>query len=254
MILFGLKLSKVEDRLPANVKRTKSAFPEETQMMEFGLALLLDLTPILKDAEKDYGKKPGMLANCNLFARNIQLLPNAYSCLLGASYGTQFVILRTILENNNLMRYFTKNPQYAYEWFPRIIQKRFSKETQLAYGKSGKESQTFYPASVRSDIFGTKGKVKQDIEKFYDRLCNYTHPNFPGWQELIDMKDKHEFIQTLPQFSPDYTYTAIGMTLYLTQYSFKTFTETFKGYILPYALQLTKWQQDYLKMMVRYEE
>lgn len=253
MILFGLKLSEVEKRLLDNAKRTKSAFPEETQMMEIGLALMLDLIKVPQDAVNDK-KKPNLFANYNLFARNTQLLLNAYFCLLSSSYGTQSVILRTVLENNNLMRYFNKNPQYAYEWLPRERQKTFSEETQSTYGKSEKENQVFHPSSVRNDIFAEKEKVKEDIKKFYDQLCNYTHPNFLGWQELIGGKELHEIIQNLPQFSQNNTYGAIGMMLYLIQLSFKAFVETFRDCALPFAFQLTKWQENFKKLMVRYEE
>jgi len=139
MTLFGLELSEVENRLFNNIKKTKSTFPEETQIIEFGLALMRDLTQITQDAVNDYKTKPNLFANHNLFARNRQLLLNAYFCLLCSSYGTQFVILRTVLENNNLMRLFNKNPQFAFEWLSEDVQKRFSEETQLKYGKSKKK-------------------------------------------------------------------------------------------------------------------
>ena len=106
MILFSSKLFEVESRLFDNIKKTKSIFPEETQKIEFGLALMRDLTQITQNAVDDYRTKPNLYANHNLFARNRQLLLNAYFCLLSSSYGTEFVILRTVLENNNLMRLF----------------------------------------------------------------------------------------------------------------------------------------------------
>jgi hypothetical protein len=253
MTLFGLKLSKIENRLLDNVKKTKSVFPEETRMMESGFVLMLDLTQVPQDAVNDFKKKPNLLTNYNLFARNIQLLLNAYFCLLSSSYGTQFVILRTVLENSYLMRYFNKNPQHAYEWLPRERQKMFSEETQLTYGKSGKENEEFKPSPVRSEIFATKEKVRKDVEKFYDQLCNYTHPNFLGWQELIGRKELYEIIQNVPQFSPDYADYATPMMLYLMQLSFKEFFETFKGHLSSFAPQLEEWQENFKRLMMKYE-
>jgi len=254
MVLFGSKLSEVESRLLDNVKKTKSVFPEETQEIEFGLALMRDLTQITQDAVKEYRIKPNLYANHNLFARNRQLLLNAYFCLLSSSYGTQFVILRTVLENNNLMRLFNKNPQFAFEWLPKEKQKRFSKETQLKYGKSGETNRNFEPWWVRDQVFNEteKEKVRSDIKKFYHQLCNYTHPNFLGWQELVGQRGESEIILNMPLFIWKNTDRAIGITLYLMQLSFKTFVETFKDYVGGFVDQLKEWQDSYNRLIVRY--
>ena len=255
MILFGLKLSEVESHLFDNIKKTKSIFPEETQTIEFGLALMRDLTQVTQDAVNDYETRPNLFANHNLFARNRQLLLNAYLCLLCSSYGTQFVILRTVLENNNLMRLFNKNPQYAFEWISKEKQIRFSKETQLKYGKSGIEKRTF-KIDVRKKLFGeiTKKKVRGEIQRFHERLSNYTHPNFLGWQELAGQRGESEIILNMPRFLWNNTYNAIGITLYLRQLSFKTFVETFKDYVGGFAHQLKEWQDNYNKLIVRYKD
>lgn len=256
MILFGLKLSEVESRLFDNIKKTKSIFPEETQTIEFGLALMRDLTQVTQDAVNDYETRPNLFANHNLFARNRQLLLNAYLCLLCSSYGSQFVILRTVLENNNLMRLFNKNPQYAFEWLPKEKQKRFSKETQLTYGKSNESNRTFSPSFVRKHVFNEieKEKVRTEIKKFYHQLCNYTHPNFLGWQELVGQREGSEMILNMPRFLWKNTDKAIGITLYLTQLSFKTFVETFKDYVGGFAHRLKEWQDNYNKLIVRYKD
>ena len=256
LALFGSNLTIVESRLFENLKETKVVFPEETQRIEWGLALMRDLTQITKEASKDYPKKPNLFANHNLFARNRQLLLNAYVCLLFSSYGTQFVILRTVLENNNLMRLFNKNPQYAYEWLPKNLQKRFTEETQLKYGKSGKHDQTYFPSPVRNYVFGDigKAKVKSDIKKFYDQLCNYTHPNFLGWQELVSKKGDTEFVLNMPWFSSVNSEIATGVTLFLMQGSFKAFVETFRGYLVGFAYQLQEWQDNFNKLMLKYKD
>ena len=147
MSLFGSDITEVENRLFENMKKTKAVFPEEIRRIEWGLALMRDLTQITKDAIKDYQTKPNLFTNHNLYSRNRQLLLNAYFCLLSSSYGTEFVILRTVLENNNLMRLFNKSPQYAFEWLSEDVQKRFPKETQIKYGKSGKHDK-----NIRQDL------------------------------------------------------------------------------------------------------
>lgn len=256
MTLFSSELTEVESRLFDNIKKTKSVFPEETQRIEAGLALMRDLTKVTQDAVNDYKKRPNSYANHNLFARNRQLLLNAYFCLLSSSYGTQFVILRTVLENNNLMRSFNKNPQYAFEWLSEEKQKRFTKETQTKYGKSGQSGITFKPWQVRKHVFNEieKEKVRSEIKKFYDELSNYTHSNFSGWQELVGQRGETEIILNMPKFLWKNTETAIGIILYLMQLSFKTFVETFKDYIGSFAYRLKEWQNNYNKLIFRYKD
>jgi hypothetical protein len=122
MTFLGFRLSKLEKHVCANMKETTSAFPEEIALMEYGLDLMFKLTHDINEALKNR-EKPQLHTNANLFARNRQLLLNAYFCFRCSHYGTQFVILRTIIENNNLMRLFNLDPRYAYEWLPLTQQK-----------------------------------------------------------------------------------------------------------------------------------
>lgn len=253
MILFGSKLSEVESRLFDNMEKTKSIFPEETQRIEFGLVLMRDLTQVTEDAVNDYRTRPNLYANHNLFARNRQLLLNAYFSLLSSSYGTQFVILRTVLENNNLMRLFNENPQYAFEWLSKEKQKQFPKEIQLKYGKSNIANKKIN-TDLRKRVFKEIGKkkVRIKIAEFHDELSNYTHPNFKGWQELVGRRGESEIILNMPRFLLNNAEKAVGITLYLMQLSFKTFVETFKDYVGGFADQLKEWQDNFNKLIVRY--
>src|SRR3990170_2134587 len=133
MTMFGRKLVKIESKLLANAEKTKFVFPEETQTIEFGLELMTNLTRVMNDNVKSIWKKPNQVANFNLFARNRQLLLNAYLCALNSSYGTQFVVLRTVLENNNLMRFFNSDPKSAFEWLSSETQERFPSDVRSLY-------------------------------------------------------------------------------------------------------------------------
>src|SRR5664280_1974144 len=113
MTLFGSDLSKVEKRILENSEKTKKVFSEETNLIELGLKLMWDSTNVTEKAQKDFAENPNLVANTNLFGRN-KLLTNAYSCMLFAAYGTQFVDLRVVLENNNLMRLFNFSHRQAY--------------------------------------------------------------------------------------------------------------------------------------------
>jgi hypothetical protein len=256
MTLFSSTLSEVETQLFQNLKKTKAVFPEETRRIEWGLELMRDLTIITKNALTDYPDKPNFLANHNLFARNRQLFLNAYLSLLFSSYGTQFVILRTTLENSNLMRLFNKNPQLAFEWLPKSVQKQLSKKAQMKYTKTGKHDVTYHPTSVRDLLYEELGKanVKRDLKKFYDQLCNYTHPNYRGWRELVVQTGKTEGILNMPYFLAANSETGVGANIFLMQLSFKGFVDTFKDYLLGFAKQLEEWQSNYRKLLMRYVE
>ena len=244
MALFGTKLSDIESSLNKNAKKNRIVFPEEIQQIESGLKLLRDLTKITKEASKEYPNKPNYSANHELFARNRQLLLNAYVSLLFSAYGINFVILRTVLENNNLMRLFNKSPKFAYWWFPSVIQKRFSKETQSNFSQQGKERQTYSPKEVRKQIFDTvkKETLRDEIREFYSQLCDYTHPNYKGWKELIIQKDGLEMILNVPSFSSKESETGLGIYLFIMQGTLKGFVETFRDYLQEFANQLNTWQ------------
>jgi hypothetical protein len=223
-LLFSAILAVADNRLYDNLKTTKSVFPEETTLIESGLDLMYKLTAISVDTCKEYPDNPNFYANHNLFARNRQLLLQAYICCLSSSYGTEFVILRTVLENNNLMRLFNKDPQYAFDWLP-----------------------------VMGNIFGNKArrKVKKDICRLYGQLCNYTHPNFMGWQEMVRLHGEVEVIEKLPAFSPITGETSVGLLLFIMQLTFKSYVQTFKNRLLPYATELQLWQAENIKLLTK---
>ena len=183
MQLFGNKLSDVEFRLIKNAEKNRAFFPEEILQIESGLSLIRELTIITKEASKEYANRPSYSANHELFARNRQLLLSAYVSLLFSAYGTNFVILRTVLENNNLMRMFNKNPKFAFWWFPSDIQKRFSKEVQTKFRRPViKERQIYKPGFVRKKIFETY--LKAMLNQNYPKV-KYNNPD--SWR----MKSKN---------------------------------------------------------------
>ena len=254
--MFGSILTEIENRLRDNTKKTKSVFPEETYLIESGLELMFKLTNISKDVVKEYPNRPNFYTNHNLFVRNRQLLLQAYISCLSASYGSEFVILRTVLENNNLMRLFNKKPEYAFDWLPQEVQKKFTIEAQREYGKSGKHDLTFDPFPVMGWVFDDKQrkKVRKDINKLYGQLCNYSHPNFLGWQELIRKQGEIQMIERLPAFSPTTGETSVGLVLFMMQLTFKSYVETFKDNLFTYATDLFSWQRQNKKLLSKISE
>jgi hypothetical protein len=60
MSIFGQSLKEVNKQLFANLKKTKAAFPDESQLIEFGLGLMQKVTEVTKDASKEYPERPNL--------------------------------------------------------------------------------------------------------------------------------------------------------------------------------------------------
>ncbi len=151
------------------------------------------------------------------------------------------------------MRLFNKTPEYSFDWLPEAIQKRFSLEAQTKYGKSGKHDETYEPFPVIGWVFDDKKrkKVKSDLHRLYGQLCNYSHPNFKGWQELIKQQRETEMIERLPAFSPIDGETSVGLLLVLMQLTFTSYFETFKINLIAFASDLDSWQQQNKKVLAK---
>ena len=256
MNIFGQELSKIESHLFGNIKYTKSVFPEETKLIEFGLALLWRFTNITNEAAIMQKDKPNIIANQNLFGRNRQLLLNAYFCLLYSNFGTCFVLLRTVLENNNLMRQFNKEPKDAFIWFSKDRRNKFPAEIQTKYAADVKEAE-FKPKPFPSmkEFFSDipNKNVQKDYERMYGELCNYSHPNYVGWQELMADEGEKENLLESPEFVAENAEIAIGLTIFYIQLSFKTYVETFKAHTMIFNDLLEKWIDGYNKFIPLYK-
>jgi hypothetical protein len=229
---LGPKLSGLERQFSENADKTKAVFAEETTTIESGLALMFKLTAELNETLRKKND-PNLLANRNLFARNRQLLLEAYSSTLRSNYGTAFVILRTVLENNNLMRLFNLHPEYVSEWL------------------SGEEFENWW---VRDELFKeiNKEDVGKNIREIYGELCDYTHPNFKGWQELLGSAGTEEVLLETPAFVGDNASKTIGLAFLLMELSFKTVVETFKSSLFSFTYDFTKWQLTWKKLIDKF--
>jgi len=58
----------------------------------------------------------------------------------------------------------------------------------------------------------------------------------------------------MPHFQEKNAETAVGISLFLMQLTFKPFVETFKGYLAGFAYQLEEWQSNFNKLILRYND
>lgn len=252
MSLFGQKLRVMEGCFLINASNTKKVFPEETELIEFGLALMWNSNSVINQAKEDFETSPNLYANTNLFGRNRELLLNAYYSMLSSNYGTQTVVLRTVLENNNLMRLFNKEPRHAFEWLPKERQTKFSADVQNKY-KGSAEKKEFGAGFVRNGIYDEKKEsLKKSVGNIYGVLCDYTHPNFLGWQEIFGMQGTNEVLLELPTFSVYNARENVKIQLFMMQSSFKAFFDTFKLYLSDLFNELDTWQREFNRLIPKY--
>jgi hypothetical protein len=119
--------------------------------------------------------------------------------------------------------------KYAFEWLSKERQMKFPLDIKKKYAGC-KEIREHSPSMVREVIFKDKEVVKQSICNFYNCLCDYTHPNFSGWQEIMGKKGEQEVLVDLPTLSGENASEVMKLTLYLFQLSIKTFYDTFKPF------------------------
>jgi hypothetical protein len=107
---------------------------------------------------------------------------------------------------------------------------------------------------VRRKLFEEikKETVAKDIKKIYGELCEYTHPNFRGWHELMGLLGTEEQMLRMPAFSEGNASEIIRLSLWLFQMSFKTLVETFGKSVSDFSVHLGEWEKAYKKLMERY--
>jgi hypothetical protein len=186
------------------VKRTWAVFPEEEKLFCASTNLMRRTTGISKDAVTGFDKKPNLSAVMNLFARNRELVHFSLVCTMNGGYAPTKILLRTALENALCMRLFNEKPDLAKEWFANPKQ-FYSNWT---------------PQKIRNTLFPKESSLRKAYNKFYWRLCDYTHPSFRGWAEQLG----NGGIRWRPIFNPDYASECFGLIFFIIVHSFKQFT------------------------------
>lgn len=195
------------------VNRTWKIFPEEEKLILASTNLMRRITSISKDAIDEISIKPNLAAVMNLFARNRELVHFAVVCLMNAGYAPTKVLTRAALENTLCMRLFNKKPYLAKEWF--ADPERFRKE--------------WTPKKIRDELFPKNSRLWRAYNVFYWKLCDYSHPSFKGWSELLHKKG----ILWHPVFNTDYASECLGMVFFIMVQSLQRFDEAFNQWLTP---------------------
>lgn len=195
------------------IGRTEDIFPEETRLIRASTNLMRRMTRVSKDAVKEFSKKRNLQAIINLFARNRELVHFSMVCLMNGGYAITKILSRAALENTLCIRLFNKKPELAKEWFTNP--EEFRKE--------------WTPQKIRDELFKEGSSLWNSYNKFYWKLCDYSHPSFKGWSELVYDKS----ILWHPVFNEDYASECIGLSFFIIVQSLQQFTEAFKRWFTP---------------------
>ena len=195
------------------IRRTEGIFPEETRLIRASTNLMRRMTRVSKDAVKEFSKKRDLQAIMNLFARNRELVHFSMVCLMNGGYAPTKILSRVALENTLCIRLFNKKPELAKEWFTNP--EEFRKE--------------WTPQKIRDELFTKGSSLWNSYNKFYWKLCDYSHPSFKGWSELVYDKS----ILWHPVFNEDYASECIGLSFFIIVQSLQQFAEAFKRWFTP---------------------
>lgn len=194
------------------VRRTWNVFPEEERLILASTNLMRRMTSISKEAVAEMKSQAALSAVMNLFARNRELVHFAVVCLMNGGYASTKVLSRAALENALYMRLFNKKPHLAKKWFT----------------NPDKFRDNWTPQRVRDALFKKGTRLWDSYNRFYWKLCNYSHPSFKGWGELT-----HETkgILWCPVFNKDYADECIGLVFFIILQSLPPFINTFRKWL-----------------------
>ena len=188
--------------------------------MEDVLDVLSDLTRIMEPVMKDSPQNPKYWANFDLFARSRVLLRSSYLCLITGNYGSALCLLRSVLENNELMLFFHLEPQEVHEW---STQPNWWKEKENKVGKL--RDRIFSILAEESD------KVRRVFDDLYGEMSEYTHPRFRGWKELKVKEGKIIKILRHPKYDQNTIESLLRKMIFITYQTFRAFEVTYNEYL-----------------------
>jgi len=86
-------------------------------------------------------------------------------------------------------------------------------------------------------------------------LCEYSHPSFKGWSELMTKKEDTIYISSRPEFISDYASECIGYISWIALQSINGFIDAFKNLLDEDMIKETnKLRPKILEMVTRHFE
>jgi len=191
-------------------EKTIVALEGQVNTFENTLLLMRSLGVDLSKVGEKYKGDHLYQATHILFGRNLVLLLSGYQSALTGLYGTARTLMRIILENAFLMRYFASHPDEAKSWVKDVDW----------YNKKR-------PSEIRRALF--QGKLLKDYSQAYKALSSYVHPSVDGWTELLVPRGHNiVFIRYDPDYEEDLATDTLTLLLFLSKLTLKPILMSFK--------------------------
>jgi hypothetical protein len=192
-------------------KKTVGAFGEQANTFENALILMRSIgSDLSKVGDKHKGDY--LFGSLHiLFARNLILLLSAYQAALTGLYGTARTLMRVVLENALLMRYFESKPEEAEKWT-----------------KDAEWYLNHRPKVIRNTLFRDKSKLLEDYRNAYSAFSSYVHPSNRGWEEIIAPRGNGMvFIRYDPDYDENLSANVLNYLMLLSKLTLKPILTSF---------------------------
>lgn len=221
------------------MEKTEKVFPEETRLLMASLNFMRRITGIADQAVSEFDKQHDLRATMDLFCRNRDLVHFSIVCTVNGGYPETKILSRVALENFMLIRFFNLKPSLAKNWFsdPEVFREKWP------------------PKEIRKAVFAEIPKRIHNYSSFYWLLCDYSHPSFKGWIELMKKKENGIYIRWHPEFNSDYASECIGLICWITLQSTTGYMRAFKKWLTPgLVLEADKLMPKIFEMVTRHFE
>jgi hypothetical protein len=194
------------------ISKTEKVFLEETTLLRKSTNFMRRVTIIANKAIASFDEQPNLRAVMDLFCRNRDIVHFSIVCMINGGYSETKILSRVAMENFLLIRLFNMKPNLAKYWFSNP--EEFRKD--------------WKPEEIRKTVFAKFPRRTRSYSEFYGLLCDYSHPSFEGWIELMKKVDSKVFIGCRPEFNADYASECIGLIYFIIMQSIKGFEDAFK--------------------------
>jgi hypothetical protein len=221
------------------MRKTEGIFPDEIRLLLKSTNYMRRVTRVAEVAIPTFDKQPYLRAVMDLFCRNRELSHFSVVCLLNGGYAETKILSRVAMENYLLIRLFNLKPELSELWFsnPEAFRKQWE------------------PKKIRKTLFGNSPTKLEGYQKHYSALCDYSHPSFKGWIELMKRVDDSILIASSPEFNADYASECIGLIFYAVIQSVKGFRVAFEQwYTQELRLEEDTLMKKVFEMVTRYFE
>lgn len=206
-------MKKLEEMREENSKKCFSEFGDICGVIEESIDTMRRLTVTISSVGREALDNIQFQTNDVLFARTIETSLSSYDHALKGEYGTSKALVRVIIDCALLMKHFSNKPSDASEWL--------------------ENKKEFHENDIRKMVLDQK--LRKDYEKFYDKLCDYIHPNLMGCGEYFRAIPEGDHTRLLVRnasvYDSEYAKDSLLILVFAVYVTLESVLLTFKDYI-----------------------